>query len=136
MDITLDLKNFISDQHITISGSKSETNRLLVLQALYPDLLLENVSNSDDSKVMTKALSAQQSHNIDIHHAGTAMRFLTSFFAMRPHSDVILTGSSRMKERPIQILVDALKQLDADISYLEKEGFPPIRIQGKTIHKN
>ena len=136
MDITLDLKNFVSDQHITISGSKSETNRLLILQAMYPDLLLENVSNSDDSKVMTKALSAQQNNAIDLHHAGTAMRFLTSFFATQPHSDVILTGSARMKERPIQILVNALKQLDADISYLEKEGFPPIRIQGKTIHKN
>ena len=136
MDITLDLKNFISDQHITISGSKSETNRLLVLQALYPDLLLENISNSDDSKVMTKALSAQQSHNIDIHHAGTAMRFLSAYYAMQENTEVILTGSSRMKERPIQILVDALQQLGANISYLEKDGFPPLKIVGKNLSKN
>src|SRR5690606_22404105 len=125
-----------SDQHITISGSKSETNRLLVLQALYPDLLLENISNSDDSKVMTKALSAQQSHNIDIHHAGTAMRFLSAYYAMQENTEVILTGSSRMKERPIQILVDALQQLGANISYLEKDGFPPLKIVGKNLSKN
>lgn len=136
MDITLDSKNFITNQHLTISGSKSETNRLLVLQALYPDLQIENASDSDDSEVMKKALSSKQAKEIDVHHAGTAMRFLTSYFAIQPDVNIILTGSSRMKERPIQILVDALRQLDADITYLEKEGFPPIRIKGKTIHKN
>src|SRR5690606_29857843 len=136
MDITLDSKNFITNQHLTISGSKSETNRLLVLQALYPDLQIENASDSDDSEVMKKALSSKKAKEIDVHHAGTAMRFLTSYFAIQPNADIVLTGSSRMKERPIQILVDALKQLDADITYLEKEGFPPIRIKGKTIHKN
>lgn len=136
MDITLDSKNFITNQHLTISGSKSETNRLLVLQALYPDLQIENASDSDDSEVMKKALSSKKAKEIDVHHAGTAMRFLTSYFAIQPDTDIVLTGSSRMKERPIQILVDALKQLDADITYLEKEGFPPIRIKGKTIHKN
>ena len=136
MDITLDSKNFITNQHLTISGSKSETNRLLVLQALYPDLQIENVSDSDDSEVMRKALSSKKVKEIDVQHAGTAMRFLTSYFAIQPDADIVLTGSSRMKERPIQILVDALKQLDADITYLEKEGFPPIRIKGKTIHKN
>lgn len=136
MDITLDSKNFITNQHLTISGSKSETNRLLVLQALYPDLQIENASDSDDSEVMKKALSSKKAKEIDVHHAGTAMRFLTSYFAIQPDADIVLTGSSRMKERPIQILVDALKQLDADITYLEKEGFPPIRIKGKTIHKN
>src|SRR5690606_13997469 len=136
MDITLDLKNFITNQHLTISGSKSETNRLLVLQALYPDLQIENVSDSDDSEVMKRALSSKKAKEIDVHHAGTAMRFLTSYFAIQPDVDIILTGSSRMKERPIQILVDALRQLDADITYLEKEGFPPIRIKGKTLCKN
>lgn len=117
---------------IKITGSKSETNRLLLLQALYPNLTLENTSNSDDSEVMAKALQSNHSV-IDIHHAGTAMRFLTAYFAIQGNSEVILTGSTRMKERPIKILVDALKQLGAEISYEENEGFPPMRIKGKKI---
>ena len=120
---------------IKISGSKSETNRLLLLQALYPNLVLENVSNSDDSQVMIKALISNESI-IDIHHAGTAMRFLTAFFAIKDGKEVILTGSSRMKERPIKILVEALQQLGAEISYEENEGFPPIKIRGKRITQN
>lgn len=123
---------------IKISGSKSETNRLLLLQALYPNLILENTSNSDDSEVMTKALTNNQQPTttnqvIDIHHAGTAMRFLTSYFAIQENREVVLTGSSRMKERPIKILVDALRQLGADINYEENEGFPPVRIKGKKL---
>ena len=125
---------------IVITGSKSETNRLLLLQALYPNLVLENISNSDDSEVMLKVLKNFQlpisDFHFDIHHAGTAMRFLTSFFAIQEGKEVVLTGSSRMKERPIQILVAALNQLGAEISYVEKEGFPPIKIKGKKILKN
>ena len=126
---------------IQISGSKSETNRLLLLQALYPNLILENTSNSDDSEVMIKALENSQftNHNsqlIDIHHAGTAMRFLTAYFAIQENREVVLTGSSRMKERPIKILVDALRQLGAEINYEENEGFPPIRIKGKKLNQN
>lgn len=133
---------------ISITGSKSETNRLLLLQALYPNLILENTSNSDDSEVMSKALKnfhlpshayRQAGSNfqlIDIHHAGTAMRFLTAFFAIQENREVVLTGSSRMKERPIKILADALRQLGADISYEENEGFPPIRIKGKKLIQN
>lgn len=122
---------------ISITGSKSETNRLLLLQALYPNLILENTSNSDDSEVMVKALSTDcQTELIDIHHAGTAMRFLTAFFAVQENREVVLTGSSRMKERPIKILVDALRQLGAEISYEENEGFPPIRIKGKKLTQN
>ncbi|WP_395047062.1 3-phosphoshikimate 1-carboxyvinyltransferase [Flavobacterium sp.] len=120
---------------IKISGSKSETNRLLLLQALYPNLVLENVSNSDDSEVMIKALISNKTV-IDIHHAGTAMRFLTAYFAQKEAKEVILTGSSRMKERPIKILVEALQQLGAEISYEENEGFPPIKIIGKKITQN
>jgi len=120
---------------IKISGSKSETNRLLLLQALYPNITLENTSNSDDSEVMTKALKSNDSL-IDIHHAGTAMRFLTAYFAIQEGREIVLTGSSRMKERPIKILVDALKQLGAAISYEENEGFPPIRIKGKKLTQN
>jgi 3-phosphoshikimate 1-carboxyvinyltransferase len=120
---------------ICISGSKSETNRLLLLQALYPNIVLENTSNSDDSEVMIKALSAAASVK-DIHHAGTAMRFLTAYFATQEGGEVVLTGSTRMKERPIEILVEALRQLDADIEYVEKEGFPPLRIKGRVLEKN
>ena len=101
---------------IKIAGSKSETNRLLLLQALYPEIQIENTSNSDDSEVMQKALQnsklkTQNSELIDVHHAGTAMRFLTAYFAIQEGKEVVLTGSSRMKERPIKILVEALQQL-------------------------
>jgi 3-phosphoshikimate 1-carboxyvinyltransferase len=71
-----------------------------------------------------------------VHHAGTAMRFLTAYFAQNEGCEVVLTGSNRMKERPIQILVDALNDLGANISYLEKEGFPPIKIKGKKLNKS
>ena len=122
---------------ISITGSKSETNRLLLLRALYPNLILENTSNSDDSEVMAKALSTDgQTDLVEVHHAGTAMRFLTAFFATQENREVVLTGSSRMKERPIKILVDALRQLGAEISYKENEGFPPIRIKGKKLIQN
>lgn len=117
---------------ITITGSKSESNRLLLLQALYPELSIENLSNSDDSVLMQKALRSD-APTVDIHHAGTAMRFLTAYFASRENREVLLTGSSRMKERPIGILVDALRTLGAEISYQENEGFPPLKIVGKNI---
>lgn len=130
-----------SKLEISITGSKSETNRLLLLQALFPNLTLKNTSNSDDSEVMKQALqnSQPETHNpqlIDIHHAGTAMRFLTAFFAIQENSEVVLTGSSRMHERPIKILVDALRQLGAEISYESNEGFPPIKINGKKLTQN
>jgi len=123
-----------SSSAIAITGSKSETNRLLLLQALYPELILKNTSNSDDSQVMTKALKSEETV-VDIHHAGTAMRFLTSYFAVQQGREVVLTGSSRMQERPISILVDALRQLGADITYEKTEGYPPIRIKGTKIEK-
>ncbi|MDD5152155.1 MAG: 3-phosphoshikimate 1-carboxyvinyltransferase [Flavobacterium sp.] len=120
---------------ISITGSKSETNRLLLLQALFPNIAIENISNSDDSEVMQKALSGCE-EIIDIHHAGTAMRFLTAFFAVQENRTVTLTGSPRMKERPIKILVDALRQLGAKIDYVENEGFPPIKIIGQKLSQN
>jgi 3-phosphoshikimate 1-carboxyvinyltransferase len=126
---------------LKISGSKSETNRLLLLQALYPEIKVENTSNSDDSKVMLNALAS--SHNpspitqtIDVHHAGTAMRFLTAFFAVQEGKEVVLSGSARMKVRPIKILVDALNHLGAEITYEEQEGFPPLKIKGKKLTKS
>ena len=117
---------------LNITGSKSETNRLLLLQALYPGLTIENRSNSDDSVAMNHALTTD-SNLIDIHHAGTAMRFLTAFFATQEGREIVLTGSSRMQERPIGVLVDALRRLGAQITYEKKEGYPPLRIYGKAL---
>jgi 3-phosphoshikimate 1-carboxyvinyltransferase len=135
MNLLLKHSSIQSNASIKVTGSKSETNRLLLLKALYPNLVLENTSNSDDSAVMEKAL-AENKEVIDIHHAGTAMRFLTAYYATKENNEVLVTGSSRMKERPISVLVDALKQLGAAISYEEKEGYPPIRIKGKKITEN
>ncbi|MGB0879358.1 MAG: 3-phosphoshikimate 1-carboxyvinyltransferase [Polaribacter sp.] len=120
---------------ITISGSKSESNRLLILQQFFPDIQIENLSDSDDSVHLQHALSTKD-ELIDIGHAGTAMRFLTSYFAVKKGREVVLTGSERMQNRPIKILVDALRNLGAEISYEAKDGYPPIRIKGKKITKD
>jgi len=130
MNIYIQKSTIEPSSEIQITGSKSESNRLLILQKLYPNICIENLSNSDDSQLMQKALGSNNGV-IDIHHAGTAMRFLTAYFSIQEGRETILTGSSRMKERPIAILVDALNSLGADISYLEKEGFPPLKIKGK-----
>ena len=140
MNLLLQSSSIQHPASIKITGSKSETNRLLLLQALYPNLTLKNTSNSDDSEVMQKALNSpftiHHSQIIDVHHAGTAMRFLTAFFAIQEEKEVVLTGSSRMKERPIKILVEALNELGAEITYEENEGFPPIKIKGKKLTQN
>ncbi|MCX8676620.1 MULTISPECIES: 3-phosphoshikimate 1-carboxyvinyltransferase [unclassified Apibacter] len=121
---------------INLSGSKSITNRVLLLNSLFNNSLqLQNLSKSQDSQMMKEALSSKE-HCIDIHHAGTAMRFLTAFFSIQENRETILTGSHRMKERPIKILVDALNQLGANISYVENEGYPPLEIKGKGIKSN
>jgi len=120
---------------IKITGSKSESNRLLLLQALFEGLTIENLSNSDDGTLMQKAL-VSTSETIDIHHAGTAMRFLTAYFAIQKGRKTILTGSKRMQERPIGILVDALRSLGAQIDYQKNEGYPPLSIQGTTLTKS
>ncbi|RLJ67245.1 3-phosphoshikimate 1-carboxyvinyltransferase [Lacinutrix venerupis] len=134
MNIKLHKSSVKNNMAIAITGSKSESNRLLLLQALYPEIKIENISNSDDSQLMSKALASTE-QVIDIHHAGTAMRFLTAFFATREGRETIITGSKRMKERPIKILVDALNQLGAEIQYQENEGYPPLLIKGKKIIK-
>lgn len=118
-----------------ITGSKSESNRLLILQGLYPQITIKNLSNSDDSKVLQAALASQEPV-VDIHHAGTSMRFLTSYFAAKAGRQVQLTGSQRMQQRPIAVLVDALKQLDAHIEYQKETGFPPLHITGRSLSKN
>ncbi len=117
---------------IRITGSKSESNRLLLLQANYGSIRIENLSNSDDTRVMQQALTSGESL-LDIHHAGTAMRFLTAYWAGKAGRQVILTGSERMKQRPIEILVDALRQLGAEIAYLEAPGCPPLKIHGTRL---
>ena len=126
--------NLLKDT-IKITGSKSESNRSLLLSALYPGIKIENLSNSDDAQVMEAGLTKREG-TVDIHHAGTAMRFLTGYFAVLEGSDVVLTGSKRMTERPIKILVDALNELGANISYEKEEGYPPLRIKGKKLSKN
>ena len=119
---------------LTITGSKSESNRLLIIQALYPQIEIHNLSKSDDSKVTLEGLKSK--NVIDINHAGTAMRFLTAFFAIQPNREIVLTGSNRMQERPIKLLVEALNSLGADITYVKEPGFPPLIIRGKEISIN
>ena len=125
----------IGNQTIEISGSKSISNRLLILHQLFNNIEIKNLSNSQDTQLLEKALNSN-SEIIDIHHAGTAMRFLASYFSIQEGKTVVLTGSERMKQRPIKFLVDALRELGAEISYLEKEGFPPLKITGKKLEKN
>ncbi len=120
---------------IELTGSKSETNRLLLLAALYPNLTLLNDSNAHDVSVMKKALKLS-SGTVDIHHAGTAMRFLTAYFSVSENAEVVLTGSDRMKQRPIALLVDALRALGATIEYRGEEGFPPLYIKGAVLPRS
>lgn len=135
MNIQLSYTGNLLKGELEITGSKSESNRMLILQAQYPQVTLENLSNSDDTRVLQEALK-NHTGTIDVHHAGTAMRFLTAYYASLPESDVILTGSDRMKERPVKLLVEALRKLGANITYLENEGFPPLQIKGKKLTFN
>ena len=125
----------VKNVKINISGSKSESNRMLILQAQFPNISIENLSESDDTKVLLEGLKTTNG-TVDVHHAGTAMRFLTAYFAAKEDTEIILTGSQRMQERPIGILVNALKSLGADIEYLNNEGFPPLKIKGKSLQKS
>ena len=118
---------------IQLPSSKSISNRALIIHALgngeHP---LNNLSDCDDTQVMIRALQAQPGDTIDILAAGTAMRFLTAYLSVTP-GDRIITGTQRMQQRPIQVLVDALRELGANIDYVAQEGFPPLRIQGTTL---
>jgi len=121
---------------ILLPASKSISNRALIIHALgngnHP---LDNLSDCDDTQVMIRALRAQPGETIDIMAAGTAMRFLTAYLSVTPGNHII-TGTQRMQQRPIQILVNALRELGANIEYLANEGFPPLRIQGTTLKKS
>mgnify|MGYP001340010372 FL=1 len=122
--------NINSKKKIIISGSKSESNRVLILKYLFnTDIIIDNLSSSDDTKVLSKALE-NQTGIVDIDHAGTAMRFLTSLFAVTNKKNIILTGSDRMLQRPVEELVNSLKSLGADIIYEKEIGYPPLRFNG------
>ena len=117
---------------IQLPASKSISNRALIINALgkgnYP---LSNLSDCDDTQVMVKALT-ERGETIDIMAAGTAMRFLTAYLSATP-GEHILTGTARMQQRPIRLLVDALRTLGADITYTANEGFPPLLIKGRKL---
>jgi 3-phosphoshikimate 1-carboxyvinyltransferase len=117
---------------IILGGSKSESNRLLILQALFSNIAISNLSTRDASKALMEALAGDKKL-VDVHHAGTAMRFLTAYFATQAGREVTLTGSERMQQRPIGMLIDALRSMGADIEYQKHEGFPPLLIKGKNL---
>ncbi|YCJ94928.1 MAG: 3-phosphoshikimate 1-carboxyvinyltransferase [Candidatus Karelsulcia muelleri] len=131
--LKLQTNNFFLKGKINITGSKSESNRLLILKALYPNIInIKNLSNSDDTYFLKKALFTTKKV-ININHSGTAMRFLTAFFSIKKNKEILLTGSYRMQERPIYILVETLKKLGGKIFYENKNGYPPLRIIGSNF---
>jgi 3-phosphoshikimate 1-carboxyvinyltransferase len=117
---------------IDLPASKSISNRALILDALaYSPYEIENLSDCDDTKVMVKALDSNDT-TFDIGAAGTSMRFLTAFLS-KTVGEWVITGSERMKQRPIKLLVEALNYLGARIEYIEKPGYPPLRIFGSAL---
>lgn len=131
-------KNSLLNSEITLPASKSESNRLLIVQALCSDqFTIHNLSLSQDTQNLAKQIqlskfSTDKVISLDVGAAGSSMRFLTAYLALMP-GYWILKGSDRMHERPIFPLVDALKQLGANIEYLENKGFPPLRIEGSKL---
>ena len=131
-------KDFKLKHEVNIPSSKSISNRLLVLQYLLrkkldKELYISNISKSDDSHILKNVLSSKFHCSIvNVKNAGTAYRFLTSLFSIIS-GEVILGGSDEMKKRPIKELVEPLKKLGAEIIYLEKAGFPPLRIEGNIL---
>ena len=132
MQYTITKEDKILKGEITLPSSKSISNRILIINSLsYSPYEIENLSDSDDTKVMEAVLNANTYH-FDIGHAGTAMRFLTAFLS-KIAGEWTITGSERMRQRPIGILVDALRKLGASIEYTENEGFPPLKILGTSL---
>lgn len=118
---------------VQLNGSKSISNRVLIIDALCNhQLQLENISNADDTVFLQQILQSNDAV-LDAGAGGTTFRFLTAYLSTQEGREVVLTGSERMQQRPIKILVDALLQLGADISYVNNEGFPPLRIRGKKL---
>ena len=118
---------------IDLPSSKSISNRLLIIRSLCKESFgIKNLSNSDDTKSLELALNSK-SNLIDVGAAGTTFRFLTSYLSTLVGEEFILTGTDRMKERPIKELVESLKELDAEIEYIEEENFPPLKIKGAEL---
>ena len=118
---------------IDLPSSKSISNRLLIIKALCKEkFLIKNLSESDDTILLKNALNSKEK-TINVSHAGTSFRFLTSFFSIQKGKEFVLNGSDRMKERPIKDLVNSLQELGVKIKYLEKEDFPPLKIIGTEI---
>ena len=121
------------NQTIKLPASKSISNRALIIHALTGgNILPDNLSDCDDTSVIVNALH-NNPYEINIKAAGTAMRFMTAYLSVKAGEEHVLTGTERMKHRPIGVLVDALRHLGADISYDGEEGFPPLRIKGKKL---
>ena len=120
---------------ITLNSSKSESNRLLIIQALSKEIInINNLSNANDTIILKNLLNKNSNSIWNIEDAGTTMRFLTSFLSLKKN-EVKITGSKRMEKRPIAILVNALNEIGAKIKYLKKEGYPPIYIKNKISQK-
>lgn len=120
---------------IDLPASKSISNRVLLLNALCATPgRLSNLAQCDDTDAVLSALAQPDASEVNIGAAGTAMRFLTAYFATREGRDVVIDGTERMRQRPIGVLVDALRQLGADIEYVEAEGYPPLKITGTRLH--
>jgi 3-phosphoshikimate 1-carboxyvinyltransferase len=151
-NIILTKKNRSVKGTIQLTGSKSECNRALIIEALSNGKVkVENISDAADAVTLSEVLSlksgvfnqkeigsglsTQDLRVVNIGPAGTAMRFLTAYFTLQDE-EVILTGSERMKQRPIGILVNALRELGAQIEYLENEGFPPIKLKGSLVQQS
>jgi len=123
----------VLNQTIKLPASKSISNRALIIHALSGGAILpNNLSDCDDTTVIIDALQ-NNPHEINIKAAGTAMRFMTAFLSVKDGEEHVLTGTERMKHRPIEVLVDALRHLGADIKYAGEEGFPPLRIKGRKL---
>lgn len=136
MDYTISSFSLKTDADVPLPASKSLSARALIIGTMAGKANLENLSDCDDTRAMQKALAHARSGKpgtVDIGAAGTAMRFSTAYFAATPGCVATLTGSDRMKHRPIGILVDALRKLGADIEYLEDEGCPPLLIKGRHL---
>ena len=120
---------------IDLPASKSISNRVLLLNALCATPgRLSNLAQCDDTDAVLSALAQPDASEVNIGAAGTAMRFLTAYFATREGREVVIDGTERMRQRPIGVLVDALRQLGADIEYVEAEGYPPLKIIGTRLH--
>ncbi len=139
MNVTIQYNNNQLNGAISLPGSKSESNRTLIIQNLCSKKFnINNISFSNDTKILTRSLkniNLNKEYEIDIESCGTAMRFLTSYCAITA-GKWILKGDQRMHERPIKLLVDALINLGADIHYLNKKGYPPLLINGKILNNS